>query len=97
MKTPPSLTDAFNSCQASMISPTVLQVSSGYHHYYYDFAQRIMTAAIHHGGGSTPFAQLDREVLTAARDRLIGLGGNPPELADSDPGLPPAPARKLNL
>lgn len=91
-----TLSEQFNKLAATKMSDCILQVQSGYHYFYYDFAQRIMTAAIHHGGSVTPFAQLDREVLIAARDRLVALGGTPPELPPETPAAT-ATAKKFNL
>lgn len=58
----------------------MLMVHNGRYYYFYDFTLRVMTTAVHHGGNSTPFSQLDRDVLVEAREKLIALGGNPPEL-----------------
>lgn len=48
----------------------------------YDFAARLLISRTGGAGGQmvTPFSQLDREVLEAHRDKLIELGGKPPEL-----------------
>jgi hypothetical protein len=43
----------------------------------------------------TPFSQLDRDVIVAARDRLVELGGAPPELPP-EPGMLNKPPRGLN-
>jgi hypothetical protein len=37
--------------------------------------------------GTIPFSQIDREVLECMRDKLIELGGNPPELPSADAAL----------
>jgi hypothetical protein len=47
-------------------------------------------------GAFTPFSQMDREVLVLMRDKLIELGGQPPELPPEAPATQ-APARKFNL
>lgn len=89
------LKDAFNGYRREKVNDNVLLVGNGANFFYYDFAQRLMVAAVHHGGGATPFDQLDREVLVAMRDKLVELGGHPPELAPLAP-TPPGNARKLN-
>ncbi len=89
------LKDSFNGYRREKLNANVLLVGNGVHFFYYDFAQRLMTTAVHHGGGATPFDQLDREVLVAMRDKLIELGGNPPALAPLA-STPPGNARKLN-
>lgn len=96
LRTPPDLKSAFNGYQCDKISDTVLRVHNSRHYYFYDFTLRVMTTAVHHGGNSLPFALVDRDVLVEARDKLIELGGNPPELP---PELPPAPKSggKFNL
>ena len=49
------------------------------------------------GGVATmPFAQADREVLIAMRDKLVELKGDPPELPPEAPAIP-GPAGKLKL
>ena len=75
----------------------VLVVSCHSSHFCYDFATRVMYGW---GGsnisyGATPFSQLDRDVLIAMRDKLIELGGRPPELP-AEPAAT-APQRKFNL
>jgi hypothetical protein len=47
------------------------------------------------GFNVTPFAQLDRDMLITMRDKLVELGGNPPDLAPEAPTLN-KPARGLN-
>lgn len=83
-----TLKEAFNGYSFSRENDTVLAVSNGKASYYYDFGQRLMTTWVYHGGGSTPFAQLDREVLVAMRDKLVELGGHPPELPEEKPSNP---------
>ncbi len=89
-----SLSDSFNGdFEASKLNGAVLYVSNGAYDYYYDFTQRILTAG---RGGVVPFAQLDRDVLIMMRDKLVSLGGDPPELAPEAPATQ-APVRKFNL
>ena len=47
------------------------------------------------GYHSTPFSELDRDVLVAARDTLIELGGKPPQLPP-EAGTLNKPTRGLN-
>lgn len=65
----------------------------------YDFLARIMivrTGSSDGGASATPFSQLDRESLISLRDRLVDLGGKPPELPMEAPATQAA-QRKLNL
>ena len=87
-----SLKDAFNGYSTGKVNDSVLQVGNGYFTTVYDFAQRLMYA----GHGTIPFSQLDRESLIEARDRLVALKGNPPELPPEAPVTPVA-AKKFNL
>ena len=65
---------------------------SGSLYYYYDFLARVMISKNAYGQESgcvpTPFSQLDPETLAFFRDKLVALGGKPPELPDYS-----APAR----
>lgn len=79
MKEPLSLKDAFNSLHPVLENAVTLRVLSTGIYAYYDFAQRLRTS------GSptptvTPFQDIDRDVLVAARDKLVELGGQPPQL-----------------
>ena len=87
-----SLKDAFNAFDAYKINDNVLRISNGCTSTYYDFAQRLMTV----GHMTFTFSQLDRESLIEARDRLVALKGNPPELPPETP-VAKAPAPKFNL
>ncbi|MDI1228224.1 MAG: hypothetical protein PSY14_11120 [bacterium] len=85
-KEPLSLKDAFNNLHPAMENSSSLRVLSSGIYAYYDFAQRVRSS------GSptptiTPFSQLDRDTLVAARDKLVELGGNPPELPSEAPTL----------
>ncbi len=82
-----SLTDSFNAMSARMQSSATLGVYNAVNWVYYDFAQRLLMTAREGGFETTPFAQLDREVLVAARDKLVELGGKPPALPAEAPGL----------
>lgn len=92
----PDLKTAFNGYAAEKVSDTLLRVHNGRYNFFYDFTQRVMTTAVHQAGNTTPFSQLDREVLVEAREKLIALGGNPPELPDEKPAAPKA-GGKFNL
>jgi hypothetical protein len=65
----------------------------------YDFALRqTMTYSYGTPVGVTPFSQVDREVLETMRERLIRLGGHPPELpavGDVQAPKPGAPGLQL--
>ena len=95
-KTPPTLKDAFNGYAAEKITDCMLRVSNGRHYYFYDFTLRVMTTSVHHGGNSLPFALIDRDVLVEAREKLIELGGKPPELPPEKP-VTPGSGGKFNL
>jgi hypothetical protein len=65
----------------------------------YDFMARVMivrTGSSEGGGHVTPFSQLDRESLVEMREKLIELGGNPPELPAEKPATG-KPGNGLNL
>ena len=47
----------------------------------YDFLSRLLLTSNSNGVNTTPFSQLDPEVLEFMRDKLIELGGKPPALA----------------
>jgi hypothetical protein len=78
-KEPLSLKDAFAHVNSVMENAVTLRVYNAGIYSYYDFAQRQRTV---HTTPTlvTPFADLDREVLVAARDKLVELGGQPPQL-----------------
>lgn len=96
-----SLTQDFNSSHhPNMTNSQVLTLSYGYQTYHYDFQQRLLTTLYTYGSGlggvtTTPFSQLDREVLVEMRDKLVELGGKPKELPPEAPTLN-KPARGLN-
>jgi hypothetical protein len=98
-----SLTETFNAFEAKKVSPHAIQVVSGNFCYHYDFALRQQLAWFSPTGsqgwqpfGNAPFSQLDREVLELARNKLIDLGGSPPELPAAQQPDPPK-AKGLNL
>ena len=66
----------------------------------YDFNARIMFARTRgHGDGGisiTPFSQLDRDTLIDFREKLLELGGHPPELP-KEPATQNNPTQKLKL
>lgn len=88
-----SLKESFNRLYARRDGPHLLTITeSGSYlneiHTTYDFAQRVMfthNTRLDGGTNATPFSQLDREVLEAARDRLVDLGGDPPGLPSDGP------------
>ena len=95
-----SLTSQFNSSyQASLVSPGVLRVASDDYYYSYDFNARILIVRTNYtrdaGPSVTPFSQLDRDMLITMRDKLVELGGKPPDLAPEAPALN-KPVRGLN-
>lgn len=91
-----SLKDAFDRTHtATKINDSVVQISTTYFNYFYDFTQRVMMTSSR--GAATPFSQLDREVLVMARDKLVELGGKPPELPPEAPAAPAPSSRKFNL
>ncbi|MCC7037134.1 MAG: hypothetical protein IT560_07475 [Alphaproteobacteria bacterium] len=75
-----SLKDSFNAMGARMQNPSVLGMHNGASWIYYDFTNRVRMTPMEGGQKIAPFAELDREVLVAARDALIDLGGKPPAL-----------------
>lgn len=96
-----SLSEDFNdSFSPKMQNPHVLRISYDYQKFFYDFQQRVLTTIYTYGseaGGitTTPFSQLDREVLVDMRDKLVELGGKPRELPPEQPTLN-KPLRGLN-
>ena len=95
VKEPLSLTDAFSKINAIMENAVTLRVYNGGIYAYYDFAQRVRMSSITGSQVVTPFSELDRETLVAARDKLVELGGQPPQLAP-EAGTLNKPARGLN-
>ncbi len=95
MKEPLSLAAAFNKIHSVMENAVTLRVLNAAHYSYYDFAQRVQITPGTAAPAITPFSELDREVLVAARDKLVELGGQPPELAPEAPTLN-KPRRGLN-
>lgn len=75
-----SLKDSFNNMGARMANASVLSMHNGAAWVYYDFTNRVRMTPMEGGQTVTPFTDLDREVLVAARDALIELGGKPPAL-----------------
>ncbi|HYD18493.1 MAG TPA: hypothetical protein VEF76_08450 [Patescibacteria group bacterium] len=97
------LTAAFNSseAEAAKATPFVLDIyyrsRGGGIYMTYDFMSRVLLTRTGNSEGGlsvTPFNQLDRETLVAARDRLVQLGGEPPELpAEAATLLKPRPLK----
>ncbi len=96
-----SLSEEFNSThQPKMFNTQVLRIGYGDQTFFYDFQQRLMTTLYTYGSGlggvtTTPFSQMDREVLVEMRDKLVEMGGTPKELAPEGPTLN-KPVRGLN-
>lgn len=86
------LKDSFNAFDCLKVNDSVLRVYNGSFYTFYDFAQRILRAGDHF----IPFAEVEREILIEARDKLVALKGNPPELPPEAP-MAKAPAPKFNL
>lgn len=99
------LGDAFNSKskpQVTNSTPFTLDIyyenRAGSVYQSFDFMTRVMmvrTGSSDGGMNVTPFSQLDRDVIVAARDKLVTLGGTPPELPPEAPTLN-KPVRGLN-
>lgn len=87
-------TDCFKTAESNyyftLLNPSVLQFSqTGSYPYVYgkfDFLVRVLYTGYDTDGGvqTTPFSQLDRDVIVAMRNKLIALGGKPAPLADAD-------------
>lgn len=90
-----SLKDSFNAMGARMANLSVLSMHNGATWVYYDFTNRVRMTPIEGGQLVTPFPDLDRDVLVAARDALIELGGKPPALPPEASTLN-KPVRGLN-
>ncbi len=95
-----SLTSQFNSSyNASLISPGVLRVASDDYYYSYDFNARLLIVRSNYtreaGPSVTPFSQLDRDSLITMRDKLVELGGKPPELP-AEANVMPGKTQRLN-
>ena len=97
MKEPPSLKDMFNKMSPLLENEYVLRTYNGVSYLYYDFAQRVVMHHVQGGSNLTPFAELDRDTLIAARDKLVELGGNPPGLPDAEAAKPALPRPKGTL
>jgi len=88
------LTDSFNSdYTATRAGDGALQMrmstGGGTNYMLYDFNLRLMTVRTGSSDGGAviiPFSQLDPDSLVALREKLIELGGKPPEL----PSVPQA-------
>lgn len=98
------LKDAFNNTgySATKSNPFVLDLYYSSHggsvYIAVDFITRTMVTRNSYGDAGvvvTPFSQLDRDVLIGLRDKLVELGGTPPELPAEAP-TPPAAPRKFN-
>ncbi|HYD17895.1 MAG TPA: hypothetical protein VEF76_05410 [Patescibacteria group bacterium] len=88
-----SLKAEFNgSYNASKVSAGVLRVTSDDYTYSYDFNARILVVRTNYtreaGPHVVPFSQLDRDSLIQFRDKLVELGGNPPDLPSEASVLP---------
>ncbi len=76
----PSLKDSFNNLGVRMANGSVLSMHNGASWIYYDFTNRVRMTPAEGGQNAVPFSELDRDVLVAARDKLVELGGTPPAL-----------------
>jgi hypothetical protein len=94
-----SLSDAFNDDDFDIEreNDSVLSLRHGDVTHYYDFLNRVRTTTYDSALTTTPFSQIDREVLIAMRDKLVELDGTPPELPAEAPGQPQSQQRKFNL
>ena len=90
-----SLKDSFNTMSPRQQSASVLGIYNGASWIYYDFTNRVCMTPVEGGNRMTPFAVLDREVLVAARDVLVNLGGKPPA-RPAEASTLNKPARGLN-
>lgn len=92
-----SLKDTFNSknYNFSVTHDAALQISSPGNsiYYHFDFAMRLMTARYGEAVSTQPFAQMDRETLIEVREKLLELGGHPPELPAEQPASAPGPRK----
>lgn len=95
VKEPLSLTAAFGKINAIMENDVTLRVYNAGIYAYYDFTQRVRMSSVTGSHVVTPFAELDRDVLVAARDKLVELGGQPPQLAP-EPNTLNKPVKGLN-
>ncbi|MDI1228320.1 MAG: hypothetical protein PSY14_11605 [bacterium] len=95
-----TLKSQFNaSYNASLVSPGVLRVESDGFYYSYDFNARLLVVRTSYtreaGPSVTPFSQLDRDSLITMRDKLVELGGKPPELP-AEANVMPGKTQRLN-
>ncbi len=95
-----SLKNSFNGNHTtSKYGDSVLLATSGKINHFYDFTARVLLTRADWGTDynitTTPFSQLDRDTLVAARDRLVELGGTPPALLP-EPNTLNKPVRGLN-
>lgn len=103
-----SLSANFNSSgyTASRVNDYVLGVTYPYSegstyltYHTFDFLARILTTRTGDsagGGAVIPFSQLDPDSLETLRQRLVDLGGHPPELTARDAIHSPKSGRGLN-
>jgi hypothetical protein len=75
------LKDSFNAFACVKVNDSVMRVYNGSFYTYYDFAQRLTMVGDH----IFTFDRLDRETLIEARDKLVELKGNPPDLPPEGP------------
>ena len=94
-----SLQEAFNDkYTATKSNDYVLSLyyysSAGSNYMDFDFLTRVTRSRTGDNGSSIviiPFSQMDPEVVTEMREKLVSLGGNPPALPDTAPAQKPAP------
>lgn len=94
-----TLKDAFNSSDTYEFyksGDAALRVRSrgGVTEFRYDFGLRLLTVQYGEAISTQPFSALDRETLIELRDKLVEMGGKPPELP---PENRPAPQGRRGL
>lgn len=92
-----SLKDSFNSknYNFSKTHDAALELTSPGNsiHYHYDFTMRLMTARYGEALSTQPFSALDRNMLIELREKLLEMGGHPPELPAEQPATPSGPRK----
>ncbi|MBL8712062.1 MAG: hypothetical protein JNM12_04115 [Alphaproteobacteria bacterium] len=83
---------------AYVLDTTFYSPTLGHIYQTFDFMARTLISGRSSSSAGftvTPFSQLDRDVLITMRDKLVELGGSPPDLAPEAPALN-KPVRGLN-
>jgi hypothetical protein len=89
----PSLRESFAKLSMTKENDVTLRVYNGGIYLHYDFAQQLLIA----NGQVRPFSDVPREVLITARERLVELGGTPPELPTRIGVAGPSPQQQRGL